>query len=73
MFRVDPTGRHEERAEENKGNHGGKQEKRSTDKESITRVLDHRKQKVTHDPKSTRVEDTKGTILLRTEVLIVFP
>ena len=29
--------------------------KHSTNKESITQVLDHRKQMVTHDPKSTKV------------------
>ena len=33
---------HEELAEENKGNHGGKQEKHSTDTNMITQVLDRR-------------------------------
>ena len=31
-FGVDPTGKHEERAEEHKGNHGDKREKHSTNK-----------------------------------------
>ena len=30
-------------------------ENHETDRESITRVLDHRKHRVTHDPKSTKV------------------
>ena len=68
---MDPTGKHEECAEEHKGNHGEKREKHSTDKESITQGLDHRKHEVTHDPKSTK-EDTRVTVLLREEVLIVF-
>ena len=71
MFGEDPMGKHEERAEEHEGNHGDKRENHSTDKESITRGLDHQKHKVARDPKSTK-EDTRVTVLLREEVLIVF-
>ena len=70
-FGEDPTGKHKERVEEHEGNHGDEREKHSTDKESITQGLDHRKHKVSRDPKSTK-EDTRVTFLLREEVLIVF-
>ena len=70
-FGEDPYGEHEERTEELEGKHGGKQEKYSTDTKLITQVLDHRWHKVTRDPKSTR-DDTRVTVLLCEEVLIVF-
>ena len=56
---MDPTGKHEERAEEHKGKHGEEREKHSTDKRSITQGLDHRTQRDTRDPKST-TDDTSG-------------
>ena len=42
MFGEDPYGEHEERAEENEGDHGEEQEKHSTGINMITQVLDHR-------------------------------
>ena len=41
-FGEDPYEEHEERAEEHEGNHGGKQEKHSTNENMITHVLDPR-------------------------------
>ena len=41
-FGEDPYEEHEERAEEHEGNHGGKQERHSTNTNMITHVLDHR-------------------------------
>ena len=64
-------GEHAERAEEHEGNHKGKT------RETLNRhEIDHTsarssRHKVTRDPKSTR-DDTRVTILLREEVLIVF-
>ena len=55
MFGVDPTGNHEEHAEAQRGNTGKTRGNHETDKESITQVLDHREQGVTHEPQSTMV------------------
>ena len=44
----------------------------STNKESITQVLDHRIHRVTYDPQSTKVR-IQRTVHLLTEVLMVFP
>ena len=42
MFGEDPYDEHKECVEEHEGNHGGTQEKHSTDTNMITQVLDHR-------------------------------
>ena len=42
MFGEDPYEEHKECVEEHEGNHGGTQEKHSTDTNMITQVLDHR-------------------------------
>ena len=55
MFRVDPTGKHEERAEKHEEITGRNEGKYSTNKESVTQVLDQRTQRDTRDPKSTKV------------------
>ena len=57
--------------EEHEENHGGKQEKHSTDTNDHTSARSSR-HKVTRDPKSTK-DDTKVAVLLREEVLMVFP
>ena len=64
-------GEHEECAEEHEGNHEGKT------RETLNRhEIDHTsarssRHKVTRDPKSTR-DDTRVTVLLHEEVLIIF-
>ena len=55
MFGVDPTGKHEEHAEEHEEITGRNEGKHSTNKESVTQVLDQRTQRDTLDPKSTKV------------------
>ena len=53
-------------------NTGRTRENHETDIESITGVLDHRTQRDTYDPQSTKVR-IQRTVLLLTEVLMVFP
>ena len=66
-------GRKTKDTRKHKGEITGRNEgKHSTNKESVTQVLDQRTQRGTYDPQSTKVRIQRIVHLL-TEVLMVFP
>ena len=60
---MDPTGKHEERAEEHEEITGRNEGKHSTNKESVTQILDQITQRDTQDPIVNKGKDTKEPFL----------